>query len=185
MYIAYVRKEKSVETLIRSLFSFMVVMILGVGVGGVLGGNVWGQSQQYMSYFDDEAFFTRSRSLARMIQHTFSNLHQNFSEIVSVDEIMGNKMNMMIGQRISRLEKIRRKRDFSLLYCNAAFFLMRGNLKMRLPCMTKFLLLLCSWLQAVVRESPQGTQCTTFVLQFFSGYFFFYYSKQSKHVFAS
>ena len=86
---------------------------------------------------------------------------------------MGNKMNIMIGQRISRLEKSRQKQDCLPLYHNAAFFSMWGNLKTRLPCITKFCLLLCSWLQAVVRESPQGTKCTTFVLRFFSGYFFY------------
>ena len=48
---------------------------------------------------------------------------------------------------------------------------MRGNLKTRLHCIIKFYLLLCSWLQAVVIESPQETKCTTFVLQFFWGYF--------------
>ena len=99
----------------------------------------------------------------------FSSLHQNCSEIVSVDEIMGNKTNMMIGHRISWSGKSRWKQDFSPQYLNAA---MRGNLRMRLLCITQFHLLLCSQLQAMVRESPQGTKCTTFVLQFFLGYFF-------------
>ena len=49
---------------------------------------------------------------------------------------------------------------------------MRGNLKTRLPCVTHFFLLFSSWLQAMVRESPQGTNCTMFVLRFFLGYFF-------------
>ena len=79
---------------------------------------------------------TRRRSLARTIQHTFSNSHKNCSEIGSVDKIMGNKMHVMIEQRISRSGKGRRKLDFSRLYHNAAFFSMRGNLKMRLPCIT-------------------------------------------------
>ena len=126
-----------------------------------------------MSYFNDKAIFTRRRRLAQTVQHIFSKLHQNHSEIVSVDEIMGNKMNIMIGQRISWSGKIRQKRDFSPLYRNAAFFSMRGNLKTRLPCITQLHLLLCSWLQAMVRESPKGTKCTTFVLRFFSGYFLF------------
>ena len=72
MYLVYVRK--SVENLIQSLFLYMVVMIWGSGGGGV----------EYMSFFDNEAIFTRRRSLARMIQHTFSNSHQNCSETVSV-----------------------------------------------------------------------------------------------------
>ena len=84
-----------------------------------------------MSYFDYDAIFTCRRSVEQMIQHIFSNSHQNCSEIVSVDEIMGNKMNIMIGQRISWSGKIRQKRDFSPLYRNAAFFSMRGNLKTR------------------------------------------------------
>ena len=136
-----------------------------------------------MLYIDDEAIFTCRQSLAWTIQHIFSNSHQNCSETVSVDKIMGNKTNVMIGQRISRSRKSRQKQDFSPLYRNTVLFSMRGNLKTRLPCITKFRPLLCSWLQAVVRESPQGTKCTTFTLQFFSGYFF-HYSKQSKHVFS-
>ena len=109
----------------------------------------------------------------------FSNSHQNCSEIVSVDEIMGNKTNMMIGQRISWSGKSRWKQDFSPQYLNAAFFSMRGNLRMRLLCITQFHLLLCSQLQAMVRESPQETKCTTFEFPFFLGYFFFKYSSQN------
>ena len=63
------------------------------------------------------------------------------------------------------------KQDFLPLYRNAAFFSMRGNLKMRQLCITQFHLFLCSWLQTEVRESPQGTKSTTFVLRFFSEYF--------------
>ena len=123
-------------------------------------------------YFDDEAIFTGRQSLAWMIQRIFSNSHQNCSKIVSVDEIMGNKMYVTIGQRISRLGQNRWKnRICSPLYCNAAFFSMRGNLKTRLHCIIKFYLLLCSWLQAVVIESPQETKYTAFVLRFFLGYF--------------
>ena len=123
-------------------------------------------------YFDDEAIFTGRQSLAWMIQRIFSNSHQNCSKIVSVDEIMGNKMYVTIGQRISRLGQNRWKnRICSPLYCNAAFFTMRGNVKTRLPCIRKFYLLLCSPLQAVVRESAQRTKCTTFMLRFFPGYF--------------
>ena len=62
------------------------------------------------------------------------------------------------------------KRDFSPLYRNAAFFSMKDNLKTRLPCITKFHLLLCSRLQAVVRE-PTEDKLTTFMLRFFLGYF--------------
>ena len=123
-----------------------------------------------MLYIDDEAIFTCRQSLAWTIQHIFSNSYQNCSEIAAADEIMGNKTNVMIGQRISRSRKSRQKQDFSPLYRNAAFFSMRGNLKTRLPCITKFHLLVCSRLQAVVRE-PTEDKLTTFMLRFFLGYF--------------
>ena len=55
-------------------------------------------------------------------QYIFSSLHKNCSEIVSVHEIMENKMNVMIGQRISRFGKSRQKQDFLPLYYNADFF---------------------------------------------------------------
>ena len=104
------------------------------------------------------------RVLHKQYNILFSNSHQNCSEIVPAGEIMGNKTDVMIGQRISRLGKSRRKWDLSPLYSNVAFFSMRGNLKMRLPCITQFHLFLYSQLQDVVRESPQRTKCTTFVL---------------------
>ena len=146
--------------------------------------NVWGQSQQYMSYFDDVAIFTHRRNLAWTIQHVFSDSHQNCSEIVSVDKIMGNKMNVMIGQRISRSGKSRWKWDFLPLHHNASFFSVRGNLKMRLHCPN----FICSsvhgykpWLERAYRR--QSAQCLWTTI--FSGYFFFfYYSKHSEHVFS-
>ena len=79
--------------------------------------------------------------------------------------------------------KSRRKQDFSPLYRYAAFFSMRGNLKTRLPCITTFHLLLCSQLEAMVREFT-GDKVHNVRVTIFLGVFF-YYSRQSKHVFSS
>ena len=125
-----------------------------------------------MLYFDDEAIFTCRRILARTVQHCFTNLHQNCFEIVSVDEIMGNKMNIMIGQRISWSGKIRQKQDFSPLYRNAAFFSMRGNLKTRHHRLKPISFApLCAVTSCGQRE-PTGDKVYTFMLGFFSEYFF-------------
>ena len=139
------QKGKSIENLIRSFFLY--------GCDDLFRGNMWGQSQQYTSDFDNDAIFICRTSLAWTIQHVFSNSQQNCSKTVSVDEIMESKSHTINGKRISRSGKIRWKQDFLPLYYSAAFFSI-SNLKTRLLCITQVLLLLCSRLQAAVRESP-------------------------------
>ena len=93
LYQAYIRKI---------CWKFDLIIVFMHCRDDFFKGNVWGQSQQYMSCFNDEAISTCRQSLARTIQHILSNTHQNCSEIVSVDEIMGNKTKVTIGQRIFR-----------------------------------------------------------------------------------
>ena len=126
-----------------------------------------------MSYLNDKAIFTHRQSLARMIQHIFSNSHQNCSEIVSVNEILSNKMNVKIGQRISRLGKSRKNCDFLPLCDNAAFFSMRGNLKTRLFLHNPILSApLCTVTSRGKRE-PTGNKVYNVRVMIFLGVFFF------------
>ena len=111
-----------------------------------------------------------------------SNLHQNCPEIVSVDEIMGNKTKVTIGQRISRSGKWRQKQDFSPLYRNAAFFSMRGNLKTRHHRLKPISFApLCAVTSHGQRE-PTGDKVHNVCVTIFLRVFFFYCSKQSNHV---
>ena len=115
-----------------------------------------------MSYFDDEAIFTHRWSLVQTIQHIFSQLAPkllwnclswlNYGEKNECDDWTKD---FLVGNRQTKNFFF-----FWSLCCNA-FFSMRSNLKMRLLCITWFHLLLCSWLQAMVRASPQGKKCTT------------------------
>ena len=128
---------------------------------------------------NEDTIFTRRRSLAWTIRHIFSNLYQNRSKIVSVDEIMGNKTNVMIGQRISRLRKSRRKRDFSPLSRNAAFFSISQwetiSKQGYSACIAQFHLVLCSWLhlKAVVKTAHRRHRAQRSCYDFSRFFFFF------------
>ena len=129
---------------------------------------------------------TLRRSLAQTILHIFSNSSQNCLEIISVDEIMGHKTNVMIAQRIARLGKNRLKQDFSALHRSAAFFSMRGNLKKRLLCINPISSAPLFIVTSRGKRKPTGDKLVHNVrVKIFRGVVFFYYSKQSKHVFFS
>ena len=71
VYLAYVRKE--------NLLKFYLIFIFIQSHEFFFQGNVWGQSQQYMSYFDNDTIFTRRQSLVQMIYlfHLAPKLLQN------------------------------------------------------------------------------------------------------------
>ena len=169
VYLSYVRKKNLLK--IWWLFLYSVVMIFFFF--REMYGDKVNNTSLHVLYFDDEAFFTCRQSLARTIQHIFFQLAPKLLWNCFSWRNYGYKINVMIWQRISRSGKSRQKWDFlPWLYCNAVSFQWEAVSKMRLLYITQFHWLLCSWLQAMVRESPQETKCSTFVLQFFLGYFF-------------
>ena len=97
---------------------------------------------------------------------------------------MSDKINVVIGQRISRLRKSRRKWDFSPLYRSASFFSMRGNLKMRHLCSNLILSAPLFPITSHGKREPTGDKVHSIRVTIFLGMSFFYYSKQSKHVFS-
>ena len=119
VYLAYVKKENLLKIWFDHCFYSLNTQSWYFFKGNIYGDKVNNTCRTSTT----KQSLNAGEVLRKWYNIFFSNSLQNCSEIVLVDEIMGNKMKVMTGQRMSRSGKTGRKRHCLPLYRNEHCFL--------------------------------------------------------------